>query len=61
MFSRVVSKYAHYLETHPFITKGITSGVIGAAGDVAAQKMTGDDFDMKRFTTCRSTYLNLIH
>jgi hypothetical protein len=54
MFSRLGAKYLFYLEKNPIVTKGLTSGVIGGAGDIVAQKMTGDEFDSKRFATCKT-------
>mmetsp|Transcript_14736 Transcript_14736/g.15442 ORF Transcript_14736/g.15442 Transcript_14736/m.15442 type:complete len:185 (+) Transcript_14736:32-586(+) len=45
------SKYNYYLNKFPLLTKSITSGIIGGAGDIMAQKLTNDNFDYKRFST----------
>mmetsp|Transcript_20984 Transcript_20984/g.30275 ORF Transcript_20984/g.30275 Transcript_20984/m.30275 type:complete len:188 (-) Transcript_20984:60-623(-) len=45
------AKYVQLLDRHPLVTKSVTSGVIGAVGDVAAQQLTSDTFDYHRFGT----------
>lgn len=40
----IVAWYSTKLETHPLLTKGVTSGIISATGDMICQSLTyGDD------------------
>jgi len=40
--------YSTKLDTHPLLTKGITSGLVSASGDIICQGLTGTDWDMMR-------------
>eukprot|EP00123_Amoebidium_parasiticum_P021436 comp6722_c0_seq1/m.2496 comp6722_c0_seq1/g.2496 ORF comp6722_c0_seq1/g.2496 comp6722_c0_seq1/m.2496 type:complete len:247 (-) comp6722_c0_seq1:444-1184(-) len=43
-------RYGELLETNPFVTKGITAGIIGGVGDVCCQKLVDkvDEVNWKR-------------
>ena len=53
----LLETYKKYLQSHPLLTKSITSGVLGFAGSAVAAKLRVSLFILKNFYSYLLTYL----